>query len=509
MLSLRELERAAAILRREIVGQRIQQVAQRDETSVVLELYGAGFAQRVEGERSPSGQGRRWLVLSCDPERAHVGALAEAPAGASAPPPRFAQYLRAHLRGARIVDVALQSGERELALRARGAEGDFTLLLAIFGRKSNLVVLDGEGRVALALRPLADTRPELAQGAPWQPPGRTLPRAGEDRFAATPDADMLAAIAAHYSERASESGAGELRRRVASALRKEAKSLERKLEKVARELASAEAAARLEREGELLKSAIDRVKRGDREVVVRDWDSGADVRIALDPQLSPGENLERIFERYRKGVRALTKAGAQEATVREARDAAVALEAELSAQSDGNALDAFAARADVARLLKKYAPAPPPAARPEAEKTRLAGRELPAKFVPRRYRTAEDLEIWVGRSDDANDYLTTRLARGKDLFFHVAATPGSHVILRTGGRSDPPSDAILDACELAAHYSKAKNASRVDVHVVPIANVRKPKGAKPGLVEVHGGKNVHLRREEARLQRVLEARIED
>ena len=69
--------------------------------------------------------------------------------------------------------------------------------------------------------------------------------------------------------------------------------------------------------------------------------------------------------------------------------------------------------------------------------------------------------------------------------------------------------AVLDACELAAHYSKAKNASRVDVHVVPIANVRKPKGAKPGLVEVHGGKNVHLRREEARLRRVLEARIDD
>ena len=139
----------------------------------------------------------------------------------------------------------------------------------------------------------------------------------------------------------------------------------------------------------------------------------------------------------------------------------------------------------------------------------IAGRKLPAKFAPRRYRTAEDLEIWVGRSDDANDYLTTKLARGKDLFFHVAATPGSHVILRTGGRADPPSDAILDACELAAHYSKAKNASRVDVHVVPIANVRKPKGAKPGIVEVHGGKNVHLRREEARLRRVLEARIEE
>jgi predicted ribosome quality control (RQC) complex YloA/Tae2 family protein len=493
VLSLRELERAAAILHRDIAGHRVQQAVQLDATSIALELYGGGE--------------RRWLVLSCDPERARVGAASEAPA-ASGPAPRFAQYLRAHLRGARVRAVELQGGERELALRLR-AEEDWTLLLAIFGRKSNLVVLDAEGRITQALRPLADTRPELAQGAAWRQPGRTLPRAGEDRFAAASDAEYLDAIEAHYAERTREDGADELRRRVSGALRKEAKSLDRKLEKVDRELASAEAAAGLERQGELLKSAIDRVKRGDREVVVRDWDSGEDVRIELDPTLAPGENLERIFDRYRKGVRALTKAGAQQATVREARDAAAALEAELASLADGAPVEAFAARADVARLVKKYAPAPPPVARPETAETKLAGRTVPAKFVPRRYRTAEELEIWVGRSDDANDYLTTRLARGKDLFFHVAATPGSHVILRTGGRADPPSDAILDACELAAHYSKAKNASRVDVHVVPIANVRKPKGAKPGLVEVHGGKNVHLRREPARLRRVLDARIED
>ena len=118
MLSLRELERAAAILRREIVGHRIQQVAQPDATSVVLELYGAG-----EDENR-----RRWLTFSCDPERARVGAPSEAP-GAGAL--RFAQYLRAHLRGARVRDVELLDGERQLALRAVGAEGELTLLLAI------------------------------------------------------------------------------------------------------------------------------------------------------------------------------------------------------------------------------------------------------------------------------------------------------------------------------------------------------------------------------------------
>ncbi len=83
------------------------------------------------------------------------------------------------------------------------------------------------------------------------------------------------------------------------------------------------------------------------------------------------------------------------------------------------------------------------------------------------------------------------------------------MILRTERRSDPPSEAVLDACELAVHFSRAKKASRADVHVVPISNVKKPKGAKPGLVTVHGGKTIHLRRTPERLQRVLDARIEE
>ena len=128
---------------------------------------------------------------------------------------------------------------------------------------------------------------------------------------------------------------------------------------------------------------------------------------------------------------------------------------------------------------------------------------------PRRYRTASGLEIWVGRSDEANDYLTTRLARGKDLFFHLAGAPGSHVILRTEGRDDPPGEAVLDACELAVYFSKQKNAGSAEIHVVPIKNVKKPKGAKPGLVYVTGGRSLHLRRESTRLVRVLAARIDD
>ena len=139
------------------------------------------------------------------------------------------------------------------------------------------------------------------------------------------------------------------------------------------------------------------------------------MRIELDPTLGPAENLERLFRRYRKGVRALTKAGAQQDAVRATRDAVEALESELEAAvAEGpEALAALAERADVARLLAKYAPAPPPARSDAPRETKIAGRTLPARLAPRRYRTAGDLEIWVGRSDAANDLLSTRLARGK------------------------------------------------------------------------------------------------
>jgi predicted ribosome quality control (RQC) complex YloA/Tae2 family protein len=131
-----------------------------------------------------------------------------------------------------------------------------------------------------------------------------------------------------------------------------------------------------------------------------------------------------------------------------------------------------------------------------------------SRLLPKRYKTQEGLEIWVGRNDEGNDYLTTRLARGNDLFFHLEGYPGSHVVLRTEGRTDPPPKSILDACELAVHYSKMKNADRADVHMAPIKNVKKPKGAKPGLVYVRSGKTVHLKRDPKRLQSILASRLD-
>ena len=501
VLSLKELERIQAWLDTSLRGHRVQEIVQPDEYGVVLDVYG----------RSDDEKSRRHLLLSCRPGSARVS---EVPRARNAPggPPRFAQYLRAHLKGGRIDGARLVDGDRQLALRLRCRDGDYDLLLAIFGRRSNVVVLDAEGRIVSTLRPLAATRSELSMGEPWQSPSGTAPRPGEDRFEAVANDELLRAIEAHYGPREADDESDALAGRLESALRKEAKNLDRKLEKLESELAAAERHTACERQGELLKSVLPKVSKGMSEVVVQDWDSGEEVTIALDVNLTPPENLERLFKRYRKAIRTLTKGGAQLEAVRESRAAITALEqgfAEAREAGD-EALAAFAETDEVTRLLGKFAPSAP-AARKEARRTHLelGGRKVPMKLVPRRYRTECGLEVWVGRSDEANDFLSIKLARGKDLFFHLDGAPGSHVILRTEGKSDPPSEAILDACELSVHFSKQKKAGSANVHIVPCKNVRKPKGAKPGLVTVHGGRSLHLRREPARLTRILAARIDE
>ncbi len=496
MLSLVELERVAQALNDQLVGARVERWVEPARGRLAVTLYRGA-------DREP-----RKLVLGIDarPELARLSLLQRLP-GAPDRMPAFAAYLRAHLSRARLESVSLRGEDRQLMLRFSAREGHYTLLLSIFGRRSNVYLLDEEDRLLQALRPLAETRAELALGDPWLDPGRGAPQRGADRFEGEAGLELLASIESCYAEEIGERTTDEERRLLLAALKKERRTAARRLERIEAELAEADEATTLQRDGELLKANLGRIEQGAASVTVEDFETGEPVEIKLDPRLAPKANLEAIFKRYQKLLRRLTKAGGQVAEAQEKVDALEALAAEVQDSADVSPL---LARDEVKRLLARHDSRPAATSVVEERKAPAlpaAYRNLPRKLHPRRYRSGEGLEIWVGRSDEANDVLTTRLARGKDLFFHLAGAPGSHVILRTEGREDPPAESVLDACELAVHFSKQKNAGRADVHVVPIHNVKKPKGAKRGLVYVTGGKSVPLRREPDRLKRLLDAQI--
>lgn len=498
MLSLAELSRIVSVIDRDLIGARVDKVVQPDARRVIVSLH-----HREAGDRN--------LLLCVEPKSAR---LSIAPSRPPAPPtpPSFAQLLRARIGGGRLVSARILDGDRQAALGFESEAGASTLLLSILGPRTNLYLLDAERRIVGSLRPISESRRDLALGAPWASPPPKAPATSEDRFASVSDDELFAAIEAVAAEREAEGDRDSLARRVERALRKSAASIEKKIGLLKEDAAASEQAEKLRRHGELLKGALAGVKRGAAEARVVDPASGDEVVIALDPVLAPRDNLDALFARAKKAAkraeRALRESGEAEAR----RDAVQALVAEFAAidADDAAALAAFAERPEVARVIGRFAaePAPSAPAAPEPKKRvwRLGKQELPARLAPRVYKSTTGLEIWVGRSDEGNDLLSTRLSRGNDLFFHLEASPGSHVVLRTEGRSDPPSEAILEAAELAVHFSKHRKVTEAHVTVAPIKGVSKPRGAKPGLVYVTGGRSLRLRRDAKRLERVLGAR---
>ena len=99
--------------------------------------------------------------------------------------------------------------------------------------------------------------------------------------------------------------------------------------------------------------------------------------------------------------------------------------------------------------------------------------------------SSEGLEILVGRSSKDNDVLTLKIARNDDFWLHVAGYGGSHVVLRNPAKLPiAPKQSLLEAAQLAAYFSQARNAPKVEIHYTQKRFVSKPRGAKPGLVRL-------------------------
>ena len=96
----------------------------------------------------------------------------------------------------------------------------------------------------------------------------------------------------------------------------------------------------------------------------------------------------------------------------------------------------------------------------------------------------------MGKSAAGNDHITTKLARPDDLWLHAEGMAGSHVLIRNPGRTEVPSGVLMKAASLAAYHSKGRSAGKVPVAYTRAKFVKKPKGAKPGLVTLSERKTV-------------------
>jgi hypothetical protein len=123
-----------------------------------------------------------------------------------------------------------------------------------------------------------------------------------------------------------------------------------------------------------------------------------------------------------------------------------------------------------------------------------SGAETLVRRTAKLFRSSEGMQILVGKSSKDNDTLTLKVARSEDFWLHVAGYGGSHVVLRNPEKLPAaPKQSLLEAAQLAAYFSQARNAPKVEVHYTQKKFVSKPKGAKAGLVRLKEYKSISAR----------------
>jgi predicted ribosome quality control (RQC) complex YloA/Tae2 family protein len=233
------------------------------------------------------------------------------------------------------------------------------------------------------------------------------------------------------------------------------------------ELARFSEPERFKRYGDLILANLKTARVAGNLVKVVDYYDPAQPHIEI--QLEEGEDLKRAasryYDMYSKARRALERLRARAGEINSRLEHLKSLLEQLEGDPSPELIEQIK----------------PPA--PIAEKKRQPG-------MGRRFSSSDGYEIVVGRSDRENDAITFRLARGSDIWLHAADYPGSHVIILNPQRKPVPHRTILEAAQLAAFYSKARNETKVAVNYTERKYISRPPRAEPGLVRLSSFKTL-------------------
>ncbi|MBK7151044.1 MAG: DUF814 domain-containing protein [Sandaracinaceae bacterium] len=361
-----------------------------------------------------------------------------------------------------------------------------------------LLVNRERGAVTLLVegQPVLVTHPGLPAGS-LRPPGR---RPALARRAGGPWPLLLRAEASELLTSA--------RRSLGTALARTLKRLTRKLHAIEADAARADHAPQLRLDADLLLAHGHQAQRaadGTGWVMAQDWSADPPVerRIPLERGERPADRAARLYHQARRlerGVKVAEErwllAEAQLGQVRE-------LAAGCAAATTLAELDAIAKTALGLGIREVDDTAPSAVGRASPAKRRPTNKADQERNPFRRFVSSSGHPIWVGRSARENDALTLHHAKPYHVWLHVEGRAGSHVIIPLIRGAELPSDLLIDAAHLAAHFSDARDESLVEVIYAERRHVVKPRGYPAGAVRVDRRKTLALRQEPARRDALL------
>ena len=221
--------------------------------------------------------------------------------------------------------------------------------------------------------------------------------------------------------------------------------------------------------GEVLSAFGYNIQPGSKEYIGEDFYTGKEIKIPLDPTLTPIDNAKKYFDKYAKLKR--TKEALTD-ILSETRQSISYLETTLVSidiATTEDDLKAISMELSQTGFIKKRI---------------QKGKKEKIKSKPLHFISSDGYHMYVGKNNLQNEEITFKLANGNDWWFHSKTFPGSHVIVKGDG-SELPDSTFEEAARLAAHFSKGANQEKVEIDYTRRKELKKVSGAVPGFVIYH------------------------
>jgi predicted ribosome quality control (RQC) complex YloA/Tae2 family protein len=454
----------------------IRDIQQPSHPQLILELYRPGGPFRVLF--SFTNPTCRLHLLS--PSR-KIGKAAKAQ--------RFVSFLRAHVRGGRVMSVGQIDRQRIVRIEVKKAERTVNLWCRLWASAANLIVTDSEGAIldALYRRP---KRGEISGGrySAEEDVASTGSRSSArlDGFSIRdlPGAGSFnQRVERYYFELEERREASRLRSSLLTRLRREENRLLASLENSGKRMNQYRELETFKRWGDLILSNIHALKRGDRWLTAADSDDPHRIwDIELDPLATPAQNAESYYRRYRKAKSGLKN-----------------LEEEREQQQ--RQLDRISRRIRTVEREQMSLESLRLQMRADGRKQQEEKQGVP----PGLSFTSGPFSILVGRNARENDELLRRHVRGNDTWLHARDYPGGYIFIRSIPGKSIPLGTLLDAANLALLYSKGKDSAQGDVFYTQVKHLKRVKEAKIGLVIPTQEKNLHVKLDSGRIRRLQQS----
>ncbi len=255
----------------------------------------------------------------------------------------------------------------------------------------------------------------------------------------------------------------ELQKLVTSEINK----LQKKLQALQNDLTHAEDAETQRMLADTIMANIYQIKKGQTQAELINIYDGEPVTVKLSPILSPTDNAQAYYKRYNKYKRAQSEVRVQIAATEEMLAYLASLDSSLLTATTKSEVEEIRQEMISFGLIKIV-----------GRKKKMTAMQ---KSQPLHIKLSEDTDLYIGKNNKQNDYVTFTIGAPHDLWFHTKDIPGSHIILKTTLLKAHEDDINL-AIQLAAYFSKARDGSNVPVDCVERRYVKKPAGSKPGFV---------------------------